>query len=188
MRHDSLINVLRDRFAAAVAAVAKAELGEIDPVLRPAGDPKFGDYQCNVAMSLAKRLKAKPREIAERIVEAVDLEGVAEPLEIAGPGFINIRLSDDFLSAYSREIPALRERFPVGDRPPVGDPDVTGRRPAPQRGTVSQVVDRVGMPPVERPRRVVIDYSSPNIAKQMHRQKPDQTRTCYRHQHFLADG
>ena len=57
MRHDSLLNILRSRFAAAVARVAGTEPGEIDPVIRPAGDPRFGDYQCNVAMSLARPLK-----------------------------------------------------------------------------------------------------------------------------------
>jgi hypothetical protein len=61
MKHDSLINILRERFADAVARVAETEPGEVDPVIRPAGDPKFGDYQCNVAMSLAKTLKSKPR-------------------------------------------------------------------------------------------------------------------------------
>ncbi|MBU0616689.1 MAG: arginine--tRNA ligase [Planctomycetes bacterium] len=160
MKHDSLINILRERFAAAVAQVAGAEPGEIDPVIRPAGDPKFGDYQCNVAMSLAKRLKSKPRDIAQRIVEAVDLVGVAEPLEIAGPGFINVRFSGEFLAGYLGEVPA-----PGGDIDASGTP---GAARAEARGSsVYTVMDRLGMPPVERPRKVMIDYSSPNIAKQM---------------------
>jgi len=161
MKHDSLINILRERFAAAVAQVAGTEPGEIDPVIRPAGDPKFGDYQCNVAMSLAKRLKSKPRDIAQRIVDAVDLVGVAEPLEIAGPGFINVRLSDEFLAAYLGEVPA-----PGGDMVASG---VLGAARAEARGSLAcTVTDRLGMPPVERPGKVVIDYSSPNIAKQLH--------------------
>ena len=158
MKHDSLINILRERFAAAVAQVAGAEPGEIDPVIRPAGDPKFGDYQCNVAMSLAKTLKTKPRDIAQRIVEAVDLAGVAEPPEIAGPGFINVGLSDQFLSGYLGEVPAPKSE----PEAPARAKHATGYKPVPH------VSDRLGMPPVERPRKVVIDYSSPNIAKQMH--------------------
>jgi len=143
MKHDSLINTLRERFTAAVAEVAGLPPEQVDPVLRPAGDPKFGDYQCNVAMQLAKPLRSKPRDIAQRIVDAVKLDDVAEPLEIAGPGFINIRFKDEFLATYLGEVPA----------PPAED---------------TQAIDRLGMPPVERPGRVVIDYSSPNIAKQMH--------------------
>ena len=154
MKHDSLINILRERFAAAVAQVAGAEPGEIDPVIRPAGDPKFGDYQCNVAMSLAKTLKTKPRDIAQRIVEAVDLAGVAEPPEIAGPGFINVGLSDQFLSGYLGEVPAPKSE----PEAPARAKHATGYKPVPH------VSDRLGMPPVERPRKVVIDYSSPNIA------------------------
>jgi len=167
MKHDSLINILRERFAAAVAQVAGTEPGAIDPVIRPAGDPKFGDYQCNVAMSLAKQLKSKPRDIAQRIVEAVDLAGVAEPPEIAGPGFINVRLSDAFLTAYLGEVPAPPRSEPGASATGRSEPeaparakDATGYKPVPH------VTDRLGMPPVERPRKVVIDYSSPNIAKQ----------------------
>jgi arginyl-tRNA synthetase len=159
MKHDSLINILRERFAAAVAQVAGTAPGEIDPVIRPAGDPKFGDYQCNVAMSLAKTLKSRPRDIAQRIVEAVDLAGVAEPPEIAGPGFINVRLADQFLAGYLGEVPAPPPSEPEA---PARGKEATGYKPVPQ------VTDRLGMPPVERPRKVVIDYSSPNIAKQMH--------------------
>ena len=143
MKHDSLINILRARFAAAIAEVAGGEPDQVDAMIRPAGDPKFGDYQCNVAMSLAKPLKAKPRDVAARIVAAVEpaLKDIAVPLEIAGPGFINIRLEDAFLAHYLGEIPA--------------PPD-------------AEAADRVGLPPVDCPQKVVVDYSSPNIAKQMH--------------------
>ena len=149
MKHDSLSNILCKRFTTAVARVAGLKPEEIDPLLRPAGDAKFGDYQCNVAMSLARPLKAKPREIAERIVAEVQpkLGDLAEPLEIAGPGFINIRLKTEFLAQYLGEIPA-----------PPAEHDSPAK--------VSQ--DRRGLSPVENPHKVVIDYSQPNIAKQMH--------------------
>ena len=147
MKHDSLINILREHFAVAVAAVAGQKPEETDPMVRPAGDARFGDYQCNAAMSLARTLKARPREIAERIVAQVQpaLEELAESLEIAGPGFVNIRLKDEFLADYVREIPP----------PPESEPEAQAR-------------DRLGLSPVEDPQRVVVDYSSPNIAKQMH--------------------
>ena len=192
MKHDSLIDILRERFSVAVAQVVGTEPGEIDPVLRPAGDPKFGDYQCNVAMSLAKRLKSKPREIAQRIVDAADLEGVAQPPEIAGPGFINIRFAEEFLAGYLGEIPspppqsepeaqAGAQSEPEAPARVASEPEAPARvhdvAAAPRGGRSDQAstahravahVDRLGMPPVETPQTVVVDYSSPNIAKQMH--------------------
>ncbi len=163
MEHDSLINLLRDRFAAAVAKVAGVAPGEIDPQVRPAQGARFGDYQCNVAMSLAKTLKAKPREIAGRIVAELNVSDLCGPPEIAGPGFINIRLSNDALSRYLGEISAPPESEP-GARA-TGTPANESAAPRLRSGFG---LDRLGMPPVEKPRKVVIDYSSPNIAKQMH--------------------
>jgi arginyl-tRNA synthetase len=99
------------------------------------GNAAFGDYQCNAAMGLAKMLKVAPRAIAERLVaEAPAHEAVAR-IEVAGPGFINIFLSDEWLVD---RVAALR-----GDT-------------------------RGGVPPVGQGRTVVMDYSSPNIAKPMH--------------------
>jgi arginyl-tRNA synthetase len=149
MKRDSLINIIRARFADAVASVAGGAAGRADALVRPAQDARHGDYQCNAAMSLAKSLKAKPREIAERIVAAVDLADLCEKPEIAGPGFINVRLSDEFLARYLGEIPPPSE-------------------PGAQATGHAQAADRLGMPPVAEPQTVVIDYASPNIAKQMH--------------------
>jgi arginyl-tRNA synthetase len=67
-------------------------------MLKPAQDARFGDYQANCAMSLAKTLGKKPREIAEQIVKQLPLGDVLEPPEIAGPGFINLRLRSDWLA------------------------------------------------------------------------------------------
>ncbi len=72
-----------------------------DPIVGPARNPKFGDFQSNAAMPLGKRLGKNPREVAAAIVEHADLGGIAEPLtaeSIAGPGFINITLNADALS------------------------------------------------------------------------------------------
>ncbi|MEM6458713.1 MAG: arginine--tRNA ligase [Planctomycetota bacterium] len=67
-----------------------------DAMLRPSNDPKFGDYQANLALPLAKQLKQKPRDLAERIAAALgDADGLlAKPAEVAGPGFINLTLAD----------------------------------------------------------------------------------------------
>lgn len=138
MSQSSLLGDLQQRFAQAIAQVSGAEAANVDPMVRAAGDPKFGDYQCNAAMSLAKPLGAKPRDVAQRILDAARLDDLAEKTEIAGPGFINIRLRESALAGRLAAIaPASNE-------------------------------DRVGIPKTPTPMRVVVDYSSPNIAKQMH--------------------
>ncbi|WP_100642048.1 arginine--tRNA ligase [Alteromonas facilis] len=96
--------------------------------------PEFGDYQFNGAMALAKSEKKNPREIAQLIVDAVDMQGMADKLEIAGPGFINIHLSAEFLANWAQAA--------ANDA----------------RVTVSK----------QESQTVVVDYSSPNLAKEMH--------------------
>jgi arginyl-tRNA synthetase len=90
---------LEHAFRAAIGKVSGIDPASIDPQVKASTDPKHGDFQCNAALGLAKALQAKPREIAERIAAAVDLDGWAETPEIAGPGFINIRLSTAALAA-----------------------------------------------------------------------------------------
>jgi arginyl-tRNA synthetase len=107
----------------------------IDPELRPATKPQFGHFQSNVALRLAKAEGRPPREVAARIVDALDVDDVCEPLEIAGPGFLNFRLKTSVLTAF------------VTDQ--LADP-------------------RAGIAPASSPQTVVIDYSAPNVAKQMH--------------------
>lgn len=138
----SIIGQLHEAFSGALVQVVGEEGRTVDPLLRQAGDEKFGDYQSNVAMSLAKRLGKKPRDLAEEIVAALQSTGfeMCEKMEIAGPGFINLHLSDAWLRARLNEIPGESEQ------------------------------DRVGVEPVpaECKQTVVVDYSGPNIAKQMH--------------------
>lgn len=112
-----------------------AEVAGADPELRPATKPQFGHFQSNIAMRLAKQQGRPPREVAASIIEGVDLSDVCEPLEIAGPGFINIRLKSEVLARAASELRA--------------DPFV-------------------GITQTDVPQTVVIDYSSPNVAKQMH--------------------
>ena len=70
----------------------------VDPELRPATKAAFGHYQCNVALRLANEQGRKPRDVAAEIIAAVDVSDIAEPLEIAGPGFINIRVRKEVLA------------------------------------------------------------------------------------------
>ncbi|ANN19632.1 arginine--tRNA ligase [Amycolatopsis orientalis] len=93
------------------------------------------DYQCDLAMSLGKRLGKAPREIAAAIAARLDVADLAEPPEIAGPGFLNFTLRESW----------LEDRTTALD----GDP-------------------RLGAATTPRPRRIAIDYSSPNVAKEMH--------------------
>jgi arginyl-tRNA synthetase len=95
----SLLSLLHDRFATALAQVGAPEAA---PLVQVAGRPEFGDYQMNGVMGAAKALKRNPRELAQAVIEAVDLADIAASLEIAGPGFINIRLHDTWLAAQVR--------------------------------------------------------------------------------------
>ena len=65
--------LLERAFRAAIAQVSGADPAGVDPQVKASADPKHGDFQCNAALGLAKAMQAKPREIAERIVAAVDL-------------------------------------------------------------------------------------------------------------------
>lgn len=94
----ALERALADAFAQ-VTGVADA-----DPALRPSQSEQFGDFQANGVMALAKKVGTKPRELAEKIVAAADVSAIAEPLEVAGPGFINIRLKPSALDGALRAI------------------------------------------------------------------------------------
>jgi arginyl-tRNA synthetase len=122
------------RVAAALEAALGIELTATETLIRTSSRPG-ADYQCNVAMSLGKKLGRAPREIAELVVKHLDSDDLVGTAEVAGPGFINLELSVDWLEA---QVTSL-----IGDA-------------------------RLGVAPVETPRRIAIDYSSPNIAKEMH--------------------
>ena len=123
----SIKNLLNGRFQ---AAMQQLEIpSECSPLLNQSNKPEFGDYQANGAMGAAKKLKTNPRELAQKILEQVDLVGIAAKTDIAGPGFINITLCNHFLAK------ALTE-------------------PSNQS--------------IANPQIVVIDYSGPNLAKEMH--------------------
>jgi len=131
----STLKHLRSRFERALDAAFGEAVAGTDPAIAPTNNPKFGDYQCNVAMSLTKVLKTNPRAIATEILNHLDVGDLCEPPEIAGPGFINLRLKPEYLEG---QLSAN-----------LGDP-------------------RLGIPPTPDPDRAIVDFSSPNIAKEMH--------------------
>ncbi len=89
--------IISDAVQAAFSSTLGAEYKDVNPVVRLSQNPKFGDYQINGIMGLAKKTSQNPRELAEKIVGVIDLEGFAESLEVAGPGFINVTLTPSAL-------------------------------------------------------------------------------------------
>ena len=104
-------------------------------LVRPCADLQHGDYQSNALMGLAKQRKMNPRQLAEQVVQSLEVDDWCEPVEIAGPGFLNFRLKPDALQQVLRS--ALRAGCPF-------------------------------VHPSKSPRTVVVDFSSPNVAKPMH--------------------
>ncbi|HZW07414.1 MAG TPA: arginine--tRNA ligase, partial [Phycisphaerales bacterium] len=96
------IDALRERFQRAADAAFPDARDLPDVAVVPAGNPQFGDYQCNSAMPFAKALGKPPRQVAQELAAKVDLGDLAEPLtekSIAGPGFINITLKTTAIDA-----------------------------------------------------------------------------------------
>jgi arginyl-tRNA synthetase len=127
----TIAELLDARVGAALREVTGAET---PAVLQPASRLEFGDYQANGVMAAAKAAKTNPRALAERVIAALDLSGIAAKVEPAGPGFINITLDSAFLAARLKQARAASD---------LGVP-----KPPPQR--------------------IVLDYSAPNLAKEMH--------------------
>jgi len=96
---------LRGRLRAALSGYADDVEPYVD-MLRPAQDAKFGDFQANCAMPLAKALKKPPRDVAADIVAKLDVDDLCDPPEIAGPGFINLRIRTDRLAEETARIVA----------------------------------------------------------------------------------
>ena len=119
----------------AQAAFAAAGLSDSPVVLQAAKNPDFGDFQINGVMGAAKKAKQNPRELAQKVAEALADNAVIESAEVAGPGFINLRLRPEFL--------AQNIQTALSDA-------------------------RFGVAKTDKPQTVVIDYSSPNLAKEMH--------------------
>jgi arginyl-tRNA synthetase len=134
------LQLIQQRFRTALAGLA----GDVEPasdvepyvaMVKPAQDARHGDYQANCAMSLAKSLGKKPRDAAQEIIGRLELGDLLEPPQIAGPGFINLRLQNAWIAARIREMAAD---------------------------------ERLGVAPTATPQTLIIDFSSPNVAKPMH--------------------
>ena len=125
--------LLNQKVLSAMAAVGVP--AGLPALIAPGKKAGFGDYQVNCAMGAAKAMSTNPRELAGKIVAALELDGIAEKLEIAGPGFINIDLNPEWL----------------------------GEQIAKAQADVRLQVEQVAAP-----QNVVIDYSGPNLAKEMH--------------------
>jgi arginyl-tRNA synthetase len=98
------IDILEERISAAMATAAGRS--DCAAIVRLSTDPKFGDYQANGVMTLAKKIKTNPRKLAEEVVKKLDVSDICEPPEVAGPGFINLRLKSDFIADRLLEINA----------------------------------------------------------------------------------
>src|SRR4030042_1644830 len=92
----SVVDVLNEGIGGAMARVTERQ--NCAAIVKPASDPRFGDYQANGVMALAKQIKTNPRKLAESVVEQLDLSDLCEPPEVAGPGFINLRLKPDYIA------------------------------------------------------------------------------------------
>jgi arginyl-tRNA synthetase len=123
---------ISNAFSNAIIAAIGPEGERIDPQIKWAANPSFGDFQANFAMSLGKRMGKPPRAVAQEVVAQLSLESIASKVEIAGPGFVNVTLSEEAI-----------ERL---------------------------LVEQSHSDPTEgvNPECVVIDYSAPNVAKEMH--------------------
>lgn len=124
-------DVLGPRVTAAIEAAFGPDYAGSDPVLRPS---QFADLQSNAALALAKRLGMPPRQVADRIVGALDISDVCRAVEVSGPGFVNLTVGEAW----------------IGEA-------VTAMAADPRLGV-----------PLEAAQVVPVDYSAPNVAKQMH--------------------
>jgi arginyl-tRNA synthetase len=116
-------------------SLSPQDMKTFSAMVRPTTDPRFGDYQANFAMPLGKVLGRPPRDVAIAVIGQLELLGICESVDVAGPGFINLTLSPRFIA--DGLVGILKD-------------------------------DRLGVPPTKSPRTIVIDYSSPNVAKPMH--------------------
>jgi len=142
LNHTERTFKMSDLYAALKARLQQAmqksfgdEFKDADPVLRPTQDSRFGDFQANVAMSLAKQLQRKPRDIAEQLCASAELDDLCEQPEVAGPGFINLRILPGVIA---QQLLALAND------------------------------ERLAVALDSHPQTVVVDYSGPNVAKEMH--------------------
>lgn len=116
-------------------ALANAGAENAPAVVKASARIEFGDYQANGIMGAAKKLKMNPRDLAGKVLESLDLSEIAEKVEIAGPGFLNIHLKNEWLA---------------------------------DKAEMALASNMLNIEKTTNPQNVVIDYSAPNLAKEMH--------------------
>ena len=131
----SLLKKLTERLQNAFTQAFKQDYQEFEPLVVVATNPRFGDYQSNIALPLAKQLKAQPRAIAQQIIGHLEVADICQTPEIAGPGFINLTLLPHYLET---SLAAMGADANLG---------------------VEMAVPH---------QKIIVDFSSPNIAKEMH--------------------
>ncbi len=127
--------LLQQRVNAALATLGHELPDGFIAAVMPAADTRYGDYQTNAAMLLAKHLKTNPRALATELAAKIETAGLSDAAAVAGPGFINFTITADALSA---RLAAVLED------------------------------EKLGVSPAPQPKTIVIDFSAPNVAKQMH--------------------
>ena len=127
---ETIPSLLQARLRAAVP-----DAGGVPLMVTPASDPRFGDYQTNAAMQLARQRKANPRALAQEILEKIEVSDLCSSVELAGAGFLNFHLRPEWVQERLEQL---------------------------------RVDGRLGVPVPERARTIVVDFSSPNVAKPMH--------------------
>ena len=132
----TITELLSERLNLALKNIEKADLlSNFQGSVTSAADTRFGDYQTNAAMVLAKKIGMPPRELAAEIINQIDVDDISETPEIAGPGFINFKIQNSTILSRLDDILSS---------------------------------DRLGIEETTTPEKILIDFSSPNIAKPMH--------------------
>jgi len=131
----AIIQQIKERFSQSLVKSFGENFAATDPLIVAASNPRFGDYQCNISLSLAKELKQKPREVATTLLKNLEIDDLCQPPEIAGPGFINLTLKPSYLETQLKDL--------ITD-------------------------NRLGVAAANPSQKIIVDFSSPNIAKEMH--------------------
>ncbi|WNF16281.1 arginine--tRNA ligase [Microcystis aeruginosa] len=131
----AIIQQIKERFSQSLVKSFGENFTDTDPLIVAASNPRFGDYQCNISLSLAKELKQKPREVAATLLKNLEIDDLCQTPEIAGPGFINLTLKPSYLETQLKDL----------------------------------IIDnRLGVAAANPSQKIIVDFSSPNIAKEMH--------------------
>ena len=137
---DALVNAFPEEIY-----LDKKHIKDLERYIEPSTKPEFGDFQINIALALAKTIKSSPRQIAEKIVnqlqENKEFNGICHSPKIAGPGFINLTIQKEYLK---NQIYSLIKDERLGV-------------PIAANGSKTKPL-----------KPVIVDFSSPNIAKEMH--------------------